>query len=234
MTKNKKILPILISVSVLMVISGCIGTPGGLAPSFNDSGFNPIDPNSMIVKARAEIPLRVGSNNSGTPVQLFGGQNIEFPVSVIVSPSTEFDVDPSNFYIPGEPYDGVLDFGFFGVNRLRDNDLHGCGSPSARCSKAGIRVYTKDAPGAGFWHSTDNYGLPILTSGNVVGLGASNAAVVSLVNIGNTMHIIKLCHFTQTSCSQSTAQFPVPISVDFSDAAAGSYSTTLVIEYFLQ
>jgi hypothetical protein len=223
------------------LLSGCLGTYNEQTPNTTISlQNNSTDLNSVIVKARAEIPILLGTNkneriqNPKNPFQLLGNQAIPFPISLIISPSTEFDVNPENFFIPGEPYEGMLDFGFLNVDRLRDNYLRDCGSPGAKCTKAGIRVYTKDTPGAGLWNGIEGYGLPILSSGNLVGLGENNAAVVSLVNIGNTLHIIKLCHFTQTSCVQSNAQFPVPISIDFSDASAGTYSTTLVIEYFLQ
>jgi hypothetical protein len=57
-----------------------------------------------------------------------------------------------------------------------------------------------------------------------VGLGAANAAVVQKISIAANKHVLHLSDFPSSQYQMRT---------DFTEAGAGSYSTTLVIEYGL-
>ena len=136
---------------------------------------------------------------------------------------------------------GVVSYGYLTVAALYDNNDHVCGtSGTVKCATAAIRLYTTTTPaagqvpsatpttgGAGLWNSTLGVGLPILSGSGKVGFGAANALVVSLDQL-TTKNVISLGDFTFTSGTQ------VPLAVDYTNAPAGSYSATLVIEYVLQ
>jgi hypothetical protein len=64
-----------------------------------------------------------------------------------------------------------------------------------------------------------------LSSPLTVGLGAANAAVMQTISIAATKRVVRLSDFS-----------PMPnynIKFDFTDAGAGDYSTTIVLEYGL-
>lgn len=233
--KNKKIFFVIVTMGAVVLLGGCFGQDKEFTLGIDNLEQKLISNSPPVVHARLEMPLKVGGKQElESQFQMFGSANGSLPVSVIVSPSTQFTWDASHFSIPGEPYEGVLDFGRVDITSLRDNHLRVCGtSGNAKCTIAGIRVYSIGTPGAGLWNSAEGYGLPILTSGNTIGLGAGGAVNIAQVQIGNALHIMKLCYLTQTSCSAAATQ-PIPIAVDFSDAAVGEYFTTLVFEYFLQ
>ncbi|MFK7826439.1 MAG: hypothetical protein AB8G05_19995 [Oligoflexales bacterium] len=138
----------------------------------------------------------------------------------------KFAVDGTDFAPPDNPIDGILSFGKFSLENLRDNNLKICGdSGKKKCQFAAIRVYTIGTPGAGYWNTEDNYGLPISSGDFAVPHLAENALYLEEVDISR-IRVLKLRHF-------SDAIKNIPISIDFSDAASGSYSTELVIDYVL-
>jgi hypothetical protein len=111
-----------------------------------------------------------------------------------------------------------------------DNNLNVCGTNGhTHCGTALIRMYTTGQPGAGLYNTTDQFGAPI-TAGPVttllpVGLGTSGAAVLQSISIPSHKHVVRLSDFS-----------PAPnyaVQADFTDAGAGTYSTTLVVEYAL-
>lgn len=152
------------------------------------------------------------------------------PVSVIVAPDVAFTVDSTAFVVPTITND-VLDFGSVLVTSLRDNGLKVCGADGkTKCTKALIRVYTTGVAGAGLWNADGGYGAPITTNLSgatpaTVGLEAAGAATVQSYTIPATKNVLNLSDFGATP--------KYLFNVDFTNAGAGTYGTTLVIEYGL-
>ncbi|MEK6706523.1 MAG: hypothetical protein AABZ06_12130 [Bdellovibrionota bacterium] len=150
-------------------------------------------------------------------------------VTVVNAASTTAAFDDSLFIIP-EISNGLMDFGYLQFTALTDNDLKQCGpNNNQQCGTAFFRIYTTGQGGSGFWNAADGYGAPITggQQGNLlsVGLGSDNAAVVQTLSIPNNKHVVNLSDFS-----------PAPkynIKGDFTEAGAGSYSATIVVEYGL-
>ena len=180
----------------------------------------------FVVKAR--FTADITSNGPGTMSVMANPTNI--PVSVIVSPNATLTVDSSGFAVPPIS-EAILDFGDIALTDVRDNSLRVCGTDGkTKCTKAVIRMYTTGVAGAGIWNAADGYGAPLLaklTGGTVqtVGLGSANAVTVQSITIPNNKNNIRFSDFTQTPNYE--------IGADFTNAGAGSYSTTLVVEFGL-
>ena len=94
-----------------------------------------------------------------------------------------------------------------------------------------IRTYTTGRTGAVVWNDVDQYGAPISTSLDgmppmgIVGLNPEGAYILEQIEIPASKHVVRVSDFA-----------PPPrfnYQADFTDAGAGTYSTTLVIEYIL-
>ncbi len=126
----------------------------------------------------------------------------------------------------------IVDFGFLAIGSLTDNNLHVCGpNGHSPCGTAVIRTYTTGTSGPGIWNGVDNYGAPITAAlagtppiGNV-GLDVAGAVVLQSVAIPPSKHILTLSDFAPTPRYNYKA--------DFTNAGAGTYSTTIVVEYVL-
>lgn len=146
------------------------------------------------------------------------------PVSIVSSPSVTFNIDTSNFNAPAVITD-LLDFGSLVVSDLRDNKLRICGANGKqKCTKAHLRIYTTSA-GAGLYNSEDGYGVPMYANSGEVGHTSNNALLMQTINIPHNKNVLSLSDFNPSPLFN--------ITVDFSNAGAGSYSTTLVVEYGL-
>lgn len=127
----------------------------------------------------------------------------------------------------------ILSFGNFSISGLNDNQLKVCPSSgeanggNVKCNKAKIRVYsaTGDANGV-FQNTTDGYYIPLLVGGLNVGVGVANAAYVQTYTIAANKNRLR-----HTDLTAATANFPV--TMDFSNGGAGSYSANLIVEYVL-
>lgn len=147
------------------------------------------------------------------------------PVAGTVAERVRFKVSNANFKLP-ENLDGILSYGSLDLVDLYDNNLRVCGQNGrAKCKKAMIKVFTR-GEGPGFWNSEDEYGAPITTEGNVIGLEPQGLAFRT-IEIGLLKFVVKLKDF-------AAPELQVPFSIDFTDAPMGTYSTTLVIQYLLQ
>jgi hypothetical protein len=209
---------------------GSGGQPGGKQP--HGGGFSPVpgkpdapfvDPWTM--RGRWELTI---ANNDGVPT-VHGIKTSEFtqPISGTVAAAVKFTVSNANF-TPPPTFEGVVSYGSLDIKALSDNALRACGpTNTTRCTTAALRVYTRGG-GAGLWNAADAYGAPIMTGGNVIGLDAAGAYTIKTVAIGSKVRV-KLSDF-----SPGGAAIPVPINVDFTDAPAGDYSSTIVVEYILQ
>ncbi len=175
----------------------------------------------VIVRAHWEMPM----SSDGT-LALLGSANSEQAIAATVAANVTFAVANDRFITPSPV--GIASYGSLDVTALRDNDLRVCGpSGNARCTTAAVRVYTVGTAGAGLWSTVEGYGLPITSKSAVIGLDVAGAVTAASVAVGSTK-VMKLTDFT------ASARLEVPISVDFTDAAAGSYASKLVVEYFVQ
>jgi hypothetical protein len=139
-------------------------------------------------------------------------------------------VDSSEWIMPTVS-NNVVDFGFLAISGLTDNNLRVCGNGRQRCTSAQIRMYTTGVNGAGVWNEEDQWGAPITASlagtepTGTVGLDVAGAAVLQSVAIPANMRILRLADFV-----------PAPrynVKADFTEAGAGTYTTTVVLEYVL-
>ena len=127
----------------------------------------------------------------------------------------------------------TLSFGNFAISGLDDNKLKVCpvsgeaNGGTTKCNHAKIRIYsaTGDANGV-FQNTTDSYFIPLLVSGIPVGVGVANAAYVQDYTIASNKNRLRVADLTG-----ATANFPV--TMDFSNGGAGSYSASLIVEYVL-
>ncbi len=124
----------------------------------------------------------------------------------------------------------LLDFGNLSISTLKDNDLNQCGERgNQHCGTAFFRIYTTGVAGAGFYNSADAYGVPMTAglAGNLmnIGLNAVDAAMVQSISIPSNKHVVHLFDFN-----------PAPVFTfkgDFTNAGAGTYSTTITVEFAL-
>lgn len=181
-----------------------------------------------VVRGRWEIPIQQANNSQRLNVDtkdLLQGASRSKPITGTVAAQVTFTLIDTNFVTP--PASGIASYGRLDISELRDNSLRVCGSNgTTRCTKAGLRVYSTGTPQKGLWNSVDTYGAPILTGAQEVGLDAAGSAVLQTISLG-AQGVVKLTDFSATGSVQ------IPISVNFSDAPAGSYSSTLVVEYYL-
>lgn len=184
---------------------------------------------NIVVRATAEIEMSTGGGEGVTMTGARFATQSKSKIIIITNPkATTMSLDDSLFTVPVVDSDSE-DFGYLAIGDLRDNDLNVCGaSGNQKCGKAVIRLYTIGMPGAGLWNQLDGYGIPLtagLTGPVVVGLGQANAVQMQMITIGPTKRVVRL------------ADFPTPpkynIKADFSDAGAGDFQTTLVVEYGL-
>ncbi len=160
------------------------------------------------------------------------------PVSGVVAGKTSFSIDLSSFIAAPSITNAPVSFGDLKIkNDFFDNNLKICGADrESRCNKAVFRAYTlQDAgvasPGDGLWNAVAGYGAPISMkdSGGVkqlIKLGQGNAQNLYVLPI--TKNVINYGDVNAGAGSP-----PFSIEVDFTQAGAGSYTGTLVLEYGL-
>ena len=181
-----------------------------------------------VVRGRWEIPIQQGDSGQQLKLDskgLLQGASRTKPISGTVAAQVTFTLIDTNFVTP--PADGIASYGRLDISALRDNSLRVCGTNgSTRCTNAGLRVYSTGTPQKGLWNTDDTYGAPILTGAQEVGLDVAGSAVLQSIALG-TRRVVKLTDFSTTGTIQ------IPISVNFTDAPSGNYSSTLVVEYYL-
>lgn len=205
---------------------------GGSIALQPEPGNNEVYGNEVI-KARASIAVVPGDHDQSVAsvADVFQAMNVsdKIPIDIINAPNTTIKFDTSKFKIPAIS-NALLSFGTIALSALTDNVLNVCGNnKKAQCTKAFIRFYTAGVKGAGVWNAEGGYGMPVFAAvGNkstVVGLNSENAAYMAQLTIPSTTHVLTLADFA------SATQYA--LSSDFKTAGAGSYSTTLIIEYGL-
>ena len=180
-----------------------------------------------IVKGRWELEMTSsGENLSFGMLQTTKGSATQ-TISGVVAANVKFTVVSTNFSTP--PATGLASYGTLNITSLSDNALRVCGAQgNQKCTEGEIRVFTSGSPGAGLWSAVEGYGLPITTGTATVGLNATEAASIKKVAILGNTRVLKLSDFAAGN------SLDIPFNVDFTDAAAGNYSTTLNIEYVVR
>jgi hypothetical protein len=211
----------------LALVSFSCGSSKGSHRDDNGADVGKFDPTQdFIVRGQAKVRIVQGNASKG----LLGNRREPTTISATVSAATRFNISTTNFVPPTNPEDGELSYGTIDITTLRDNDLRICGpGGNQRCTAAAIRTYTEGTPGPGLWNNTDAFGLPIKSTGGAeVGLDPAGAVSVANIAVPANQRIVRLSNFT------ANATLPVPYFVDFTDASAGSYESTIVIEYLVQ
>jgi hypothetical protein len=192
-------------------------------------------PDEVVVMARASFD--VTTNNASNVAKFmnliisnaYAANPAAQPVTVVLAGTTTMTLSNANFSVPTMTND-LLNFGTLNITQLQTNDLKKCGNNgNQKCTKALFRIYTTSKPGAGFWNDEDAYGVPLLASGPLgeaeVGLNQIGAHSVQQITIANNKNTISLADFS-----------PAPaftIQGDFYNAGAGTYTTTINVEFAL-
>ena len=222
-----------------LVLGFCLVGCGANDNSTSSIPSNPghvISESQIVVKSRATVDLSAGSatytsgvSNSRLVLRDPTPGGGILPIGVVNSPSSVFGVDTTNWLSP-KATTGTLDFGYMTVSTLSDNDLDRCGtSGTDHCGTALIRVYTTGEAGGGLYNSAGGYGAPLKagplnSSLENVGLNSNNAAIVNIISLGADQHVLNLSDFQNLDFQFQS---------DFSNAGAGTYKTTIIIEYAL-
>lgn len=133
----------------------------------------------------------------------------------------------------------ILGFGTFAITGLDDNQLRKCTTAgndataggNNKCTQAAIRVYSATGNLGGstgvFCNSSDGYCVPLMVDGLAVGVTSANAAYPQTLTIANNTNRLRANNFT-------SAKANFPVSMDMSNAGAGTYTATLIVEYVLR
>ena len=217
----------LVALVIAGLLSGCGRHSSGQTPA-NDPATPPNNAASTPFVLKATSYFQITTDSSGVHILSAPGSLV--PISVVNSPSAAMTINTSAFVVPAIS-NAVLDFGAIKISALKDNNLQVCGaSGKSQCTNAVIRMYTQGVAGDGLYNSAGGYGMPITAKFGAnpalpVGLTAANAANVQIFAIPAKQHVLHLTDFIPTPNFE--------IFSDFTNAGAGSYSTTLVVEYGL-
>jgi hypothetical protein len=149
-------------------------------------------------------------------------------VSYTNAEAVSFTLNTSSFGTSPSMSGSTLTLGSLSVSGLSDNKLRVCTSPT-KCQKAVVRVYTTGSM-QGFINSTDgDHAVPVYFSGlnpsTAVGLTSANAVETTSYNIPGNKNVLSATDLGSPSYT---------VTSDMSNAGAGSYSMTLVVEYALK
>lgn len=223
------------AVFALLSLAGC-GSLGATDenPSTHLTPVGTPDADGTVIRARSTFDVSTGRTTASRVFDFvinsaFAASG-SAPASTTLAASTSFSLNSSLFSVPSNPTPfAINDLGFLQIGTLEDNDIKICGTGgNTKCTKAFIRMYTTGVAGAGMWNASGGYGAPI-TAGQTgvsssVGLSSTGAATMQQITIGNGKNTVKLGDFIDPKYS---------VKVDFTDAGAGTYATTLVVEYGL-
>jgi len=226
-----KMKPVYMIFATIFLVSACGGSVTE-APSPN----TPLEPvgsptsDGSVVHGRAIITV---TNQQPTAMnKLFQkifiaqayAQSNSSTVTYTDADTTVFTVNTTSLGATG--FTGTtLNLGKIALAAISDNNLEVCGTNgTTQCTTAVVRVYTTGSI-AGFVNTAGSYGAPVYSGTTTpVGLTVANAVVLKSVNLPATKHAVIPTDFPAANYT---------ITSDFSNAGAGSYSMTFVIEYAL-
>lgn len=194
-----------------------------LASCGSESLLDGLGPEQIVVKSRASFEV---TTTTGAATSLRAVSQTQ-PVTVTNAASANMTLN-STAFVPPTITNAVMNFGNLTISALEDNDLKVCGtSGNQKCGTALLRVYTTGA-GEGLFNAADSYGVPLtasLTTPLTIGLTAANAAVMQTFSIPPGKRVMHLSDFAVTPIYN--------VKADFTEAGAGSFTTTIVVEYAL-
>lgn len=220
-----------IAVSASMILSACGQSPTAALPPVG------IPTEDGVVVARASVPVSIGEDSTMALLRRLENwfiapviaSSLNQPATVVLASNTQMTLSTAAFRVP-TPANSVLSFGSLSIGTLITNNLRVCGSEGTeKCTKAFFRIYTTGVAGSGFWNATDGYGMPITVTGPTSGspgLGVSGAIEVQSIALAADKNVVRLTDFT-----------PAPkytVSANFTNAGAGTYATTMVVEFVLR
>lgn len=197
----------------------------GCAPSSNDNVASKVAP-AVYVKQSLLAEIDSGTGMMTVKTDDSRGQTF----SPAAAARTELVWDTTGFKVPAVS-NQLLNFGIVRLLSIYDNDLKVCGkNANQKCEKALIRIYSKGTSGAGLYNEADQYGIPVkvVASGSgtfTVPLSQVNAVVVHTYPIPKNAKDLDFKDLGNLVNYQFTS--------DFTNAGAGSFTTTIVIEYAL-
>jgi hypothetical protein len=209
------------------------GAQQGGAEALDEQGY----PEGSRLAGVVQVPLAVYHGADGMDTIRVTSSGVSrsareaTPVEVGVSALSSFEVDPSEFYVPGAVAPEVLSFGALTLSDYLDNNLRVCGvNGHQKCRKLQIRMYTSGADGEGLYNAADGYGAPVLAgldleTAQTLGNGVSGARVVQEVTIPAQTNVLRLSNFPEVP--------RYSVAVDFSNAGVGDYEADIVIEALL-
>ena len=181
-----------------------------------------VNPDGSVVKSRSIMSLDLGTT--------FPQQAQDIGILIVNAAYTTVTIDNTQIIMPSA-IKTVLSLGQLRLTELSDNNLAVCGqNGNTPCGHAVIRIYTlktSNSTGPGMYNISAASSAPI-KAGQIhlatVGLNPSGATIIQSIRIPSTTHVLRV------------TDFPNPIyniQVDFSNAVAGTYSATLIVEYML-
>ncbi len=230
----KRLIKILGTLLILQLVSAC----GKFSPLNNPMlppiGTVPFEDQYLVVD-RSAIVL-TGTKDGGVSVQYVGpvAPNANITAITYNNPATVVGFTLNTTGLVSAGFNGdTLNFGNFVISGLDDNKLKVCpasgeaNNGNVKCNHAKIRIYsaTGDVNGV-FQNTTDGYYIPLSVGGLPVGVGVANAAYTQDYTIASNKNRLRVGDLT----GQVTN---FPMTMDFSNGGAGSYSATLIVEYVL-
>lgn len=222
----------------LVLLSACGGSPSTVTQA--PQPLPPIEvpgPDNVVVHGRAVVTI---SNEQETAMmnlwnrfimpRAYAASSGSSVVTYTNAASTNFTINVTGLAPTFTPtFTGnTLNLGSVALATLSDNNLKVCNpGGNTKCTQAIIRVYTTGST-AGFIQTTDLYGAPVFTGtlnpASAVGLNAAGSVQVQLFTIIASDHKIGIVDFPSPTYA---------VTSDFSNAGAGNYSMTYVVEYAL-
>ena len=164
----------------------------------------------------------------GTVTIHIGKSDGMYAVSPINTNITYTEVEKGSFTLnsgtiaASEIDDSNLSLGTLEVQTISVNKLKICGGGgTTKCTVAAIRMYTTGHPEAGFYNTTEGYGIPITADGSTIGLDIVGATIVENYIIPANDKKLQNNDFSDLVYS---------LNVDIGNAEAGDYEMNLVIE----
>lgn len=213
----------IVSLIGMVLISACGGT------AFKGTGDIPAiyAEEDVIVRGRAEVTVTGSSENQ--PHKDLGGQAATGSTTVTYTnaAAVNFTINVAAL-VAGAFTGNTLSLGHVDLSTLSDNNLKICNpGGNTKCTQAIIRTYSTGTV-QGFVNTVDSYGLPLfagtLAPTTAIGLNTTGAVQLQTYIIPITDHKVTIADFTTTAYN---------VTSDFSNAGAGNYSVTLVLEYVL-
>lgn len=191
----------------------------------NDPILTPIgtvNADGSVIKSRSTMSLDLGTT--------FAQQAQDIGILIVNTAYTTVTIDNSHMIMPSA-IKTVLSLGQIRLTELSDNNLAVCGkNGTTKCGHAVIRIYTlqtSNSTGPGMYNISAASSATI-SAGRIhmaaVGLNPSGATIIQSIRIPSNTHLLTLKDFQNPHYN---------IQVDFSNAVAGTYSATLIVEYML-